>query len=120
MNNKSQPIGYATTIKTLLAIPRDMYNSVMTIENSPLKNLDPMAAHVVFQSLAFVWSGVFAAMLGSMMAFGISAVFHILLISGVVITAMTFREANNNAESINRLVKTGIKYNGRAADGEHV
>jgi len=120
MNYTNKPIGYATTIKTLLAIPGNMYNSVMTIENSPLKNLDPMAAHVVFQALAFVWSGVFAAMMGSVMAFGISAVFHILLISGVVITAMTFREANNNAESINRLVKTGIKYNGRAADGEHV
>jgi hypothetical protein len=120
MNYTNKPIGYATTITTLLAIPRDMYNSVMTIENSPLKQLDPIAAHVVFQALAFIWSGIFAAMVGSVMAFGISAVFHILFISGVVITAMTFREANDNAESINRLVKSGIKYNGRAADGEHV
>jgi hypothetical protein len=120
MNYTNKPIGYATTIKTLLSVPRDMYNSVMTIENSPLKKLDPMAAHVVFQSLAFIWSGIFAAMVGSVMAFGISAVFHILLISGVVITAMTFREANNNSESINKLVKSGIKYNGRSANGEHV
>ncbi len=120
MNNKSQPIGYVTTIKTLLAIPGDIYNSVMTIENSPLKNLDPMAAHVVFQALAFVWSAIFAAMMGSVMAFGISAVFHILLISGIVITAMTFREANKNPESINKLLSGGKKYNGRAADGEHI
>lgn len=120
MNYTNKPIGYVTTIKTLLAMPRDMYNSVMTIENSPLKKLDPIVAHMVFQALAFIWSGIFAVMLGSMMAFGISAVFHMLLISGAVITALVFREANNNPESINKLLKTGVKYNGRAADGEHL
>jgi len=120
MNYTNKPIGYASTIKTLSAIPRDMYNSVMTIENSPLKKLDPIVGHMVFQCLAFVWSGIFAAMLGSVLAFGISAAFHMLLISGIVITAMTFRQANENPESINRLIKTGIKYNGRSADGEHI
>jgi hypothetical protein len=59
-------------------------------------------------------------MLGSFVAFGISAVFHILLISGVAITAITFREANRNPTSINKLVTAGAKYNGRANNGEHV
>jgi hypothetical protein len=112
--------GIVNTVRYLFKEIKLACNSVMTIENSPLKNLDPMAAHVVFQSLAFVWSAIFASMLGSMMAFGISAVFHILLISGIVITAMTFREANKNPEAFNKLLSSGRKYNGRAADGEHV
>ena len=115
-----QPIGWATTIKSVTSIPREMWDSVMTIEKSPLRNLDPMVAHMVFQCLFFIWSGIFAAMVGSMVAFGISATFHILLISGVAITAMTFRQAENNPESINKLIKSGKKYNGRAADGEHL
>jgi len=120
MNRKVKPVGIVTTVKTVIAMPREMWDSVMTIENSLLKNLDPMAAHMVFQSLAFVWSGLFAAMLGSFVAFGISAVFHILLISGVAITAITFREANRNPTSVNKLVTAGAKYNGRANNGEHV
>jgi hypothetical protein len=120
MNTSPKPIGWATTIKTVLSIPREMWDSVMTIEKSPLRNLDPMVAHMIFQSLFFIWSGLFAVMIGSYIAFGISAVFHMVLISGVTITAMTFRQAENNPESINKLIKSGQKYNGRAADGEHV
>jgi len=120
MNTTPKPIGWVTTISTLAAIPKDMWDSVMTVEKSPLRNLDPMVAHMIFQSLFFIWSGLFAVMIGSYIAFGISAVFHMVLISGVTITAMTFRQAERNPESINRLIKSGQKYNGRAADGEHV
>lgn len=120
MNNEIKPIGWATTIKTVTSMPRDMWDSVMTVEKSPLRNLDPMVAHMVFQCLFFIWSGIFAAMVGSMVAFGLSATFHILLISGVTITAMTFRQAENNPESINKLIQSGKKYNGRSADGEHL
>jgi hypothetical protein len=111
--------GYATTIKTLFALPKEMWDTVMTVEKSPLRNLDPMAGHMIFQCLFFVWSGLFAVMLGSILAFGISAVFHMLLIGGITITAVTFRQAEKNPESINKIVKSGIKYNGRAAGGEH-
>lgn len=91
---------------------KSMYNSVMTIEHSPLKKFDPMVAHMIFQVLALVWSGVFAAMLGSYIAFGISAAFHIFLITGVLITALTFNRANNIGNS--------KIYSGRAAGGEHI
>lgn len=90
---------------------KSMYNSVMTIEHSPLKNFDPMVAHMMFQVLALVWSGVFAAMLGSYIAFGISAAFHIFLITGVLITVLMFREGNKRDRA--------VKYCGRAAGGEH-
>jgi hypothetical protein len=119
MNNSVKPIGMVTTISFLLSTPKNLWNSVMTIENSPLRKLDPIVAHMVFQSLAFVWSGIFAAMMGSIIAFGISAAFHILLISGIVITATVFDQSSKNPQSINRMVKNGVKYNGRAETGEH-
>jgi hypothetical protein len=120
MNTTPKPIGWATTIKTLVKLPRDMWNSVMTIEHSPLRNLDPMVAHMIFQCLFFIWSGLFAVMVGSYVVFGISAIAHMALITGITLTAVTFRQAEKNPESINKLLKSGQKYNGRAADGEHV
>lgn len=118
-NYQNKPIGWATTISTLATMPKDMWDSVMTVEKSPLRNLDPMVGHMIFQCLFFVWSGLFAVMIGSYVAFGLSATFHLLLISGVTITAMTFRQADKNPDSINKLIKGGRKYNGRASDGEH-
>ncbi len=119
MNNTPKPIGWATTISSLISIPREMWDSVMTVEKSPLRNLDPMVGHMIFQCLFFIWSGIFAVMVGSYLAFGISAAFHLLLISGVTITVVTFRQAENNPGSLNDLLKSGRKYTGRATGGEH-
>ncbi len=77
------------------------WNAVMTVEGSPLRNLDPSTAHMVFQMLAFMWSGIFAVMLGSAMAFGISAIFHVVFIAGIFITLMVFRTAENNPQAFN-------------------
>ena len=100
-----KPIGWATTIKEVLSIPRQMWNSVMTIEHSPLRNLDPMVAHMVFQCLFFIWSGLFAVMVGSYVVFGISAIVHMALITGVTLTAVVFRQSEKNPESVNKLFK---------------
>lgn len=116
MSNTPKPIGWATTLSSLATIPRELWNTVMTIENSPLAKLDPMVAHMVFQCLAFVWSGIFAAMLGSYLAFGVSAIFHLLLISGVTITAVTMNEANKRPQAFNSRFSG---YNGRGNGGEH-
>ena len=51
-----------------------------------------------------MWSGIFAVMIGSMSAFGISAVAHIVLISGIAITYVVFNEAEKNPESVNKTV----------------
>jgi len=112
MDNKFKPIGWASTVSTLISEVPLMWRSVMTIENSPLKNLDPRAAHMIFQCLAFIWSGIFAAMISSYQAFGISALFHVLFISGVFITVMTFRTAENH-KPLHR------NYSGRGPGGEH-
>ena len=102
---ESTPIGWATTIKTLVKLPREMWDSVMTIEKSPLRNLDPMVAHMIFQCLFFIWSGLFAVMVGSYVVFGISAIAHMALITGITLTAVTFRQAEKNPESVNKLFK---------------
>jgi hypothetical protein len=115
MNQTPKPIGWATTLITIRKDLGLMYSSVMTIENSPLRKLDPRVAHMVFQCLAFVWSGIFAAMLGSYIAFGISASIHVLFLAGVFITAMTMREADKRPQTFNRLGG----YNGRGNGGEH-
>ena len=96
-----KPIGWATTISELINIPREMWDRVMTVEKSPLRNLDPMVGHMIFQCLFFIWSGIFALMVGSYLAFGISAAFHLLLVSGVTITVVTFRQAEQNKKAFN-------------------
>jgi hypothetical protein len=118
MNQKPKPIGWATTISTMLSIPREMWDSVMTVEKSPLRNLDPMVAHMIFQCLFFIWSGLFAVMVGSYAVFGVSAAFHICLITGITLTATVFRQAENNPKIIDKFVKDNI-INSRGVGGEH-
>ena len=81
---------------------RDSWNGVMTIEHSPLRKLDPRVAHMLFSILGFMWSAIFGiAIVDSFTAFGISAVAHIVIISGIFITAMVFNEADKRPETFN-------------------
>ena len=88
----------------LWIILKDGWRGVMTIEHSPLKNLHPQVAHMLFLILAFMWSGIFAVLIGSITAFSISAVAHIVLISGTAITFLVFNQAEKNPESVNKTV----------------
>ena len=99
VSKQVRPIGWANTIFSL----KEAWDSIMTIEGSSLRKLDPRVAHMVFQMLAFMWSGIFAVMIGSTMAFGISAIFHVVLIAGVFVTTMTLNAAHNNPEKVNKL-----------------
>ena len=56
------------------------WKSVLTVEHSPLKKLHPQVAHMLFLILGFMWSGIFAAAVGSIQWFGLSAFIHILII----------------------------------------
>jgi hypothetical protein len=119
MNTKTKHVsGYATSIAFIFSSFADAYKSVMTIEHSPLKNFDPIVAHMMFQVLAFVWSGIFAMMLGSYFAFGISAALHVLFLSGVFITAIVFKEGELAAARRGTSYRM-IKYNSRMPGGEH-
>jgi hypothetical protein len=95
---------------------KSAWNSVMTIEHSPLRKLDPMVGHMVFQLLAYMWCAIFALYIGSISYFGISAAIHTILIAGIFITAATMREADKRPQRINSALSG---YNGRGNGGEH-
>tara|TARA_B100000941_G_scaffold287146_1_gene261828 strand:- start:718 stop:1062 length:345 start_codon:yes stop_codon:yes gene_type:complete len=67
----------------------------MDAEVNPLRHIpDLQVRHMIMQILAFMWSSVFAiAIADSIMAFGISAIVHVILVAAVVITVGTFKVA---------------------------
>ena len=114
MENKSTVV--PVSVQSYISLPKEMWNSVMTIENSPIRHiqkLDPMAAHAIFQILAYMWSAIFALYIGSIYAFGISGAFHSLIIGGIFITGMSYKEAEK------RSINPTDGYNGRMRGGEH-
>ncbi len=50
----------------------------------------------MMQVLAYMWSLVFAAWVGSAMVFGVSVVGHAILLIGIFFTAEVFRRARRN------------------------
>jgi len=104
--NKVRPIGWVNTLFHV----KEAWNGIMTIQHSPLRKLDPRVAHMIFQMLAFMWSGIFAVMISSYMAFGISAIFHVVFISGVFITSVVMNQADKNPETLNSAFKVKKGY----------
>ena len=107
MNKKVTPIGWG---KTILGM-KDAWNGIMTIKNSPLRNLPPQLGLMVFSILAIMWSGIFAALINNPYAFGISAGGHLLVIFGIFITAIVYDSAEKYSAPQN--------YNSRGVGGEH-
>ena len=88
------------------------YNAVMDADINPLKNIpDNGVRHLIMQVLAWMWCIIFSMYLGSIVAFGISAAIHALLIAGVFITAGVFETAKRRPQYFGGL--------GRGAGGEH-
>ena len=75
----------------------DCWNHIMDAQVNPLRNIpDLHVRHMIMQILAFMWSAVFAITIAdSIMAFGISAMAHVLLVAAVVITVGTFKIAEH-------------------------
>ena len=75
----------------------DCWNHIMDAEINPLRNIpDLNVRHMIMQVLAFMWSAVFSITIAdSIMAFGIRAIAHVLLIAAVVITVGTFKLAEH-------------------------
>ena len=92
---------------------KEGWKGIMTIENSPLRKLPPQVAMMTFLILAFMWSGIFAALISNPYAFGWSAAGHTLIIAGIFITKIVFDEAEKSAPF------SGSPYSGRAPGGEH-
>tara|TARA_B100000900_G_C20537824_1_gene699105 strand:- start:194 stop:556 length:363 start_codon:yes stop_codon:yes gene_type:complete len=77
----------------------DAWNVVMDHERNPLKNItDLQTRHVVMQVLAWMWCIIFSMSIGSITVFGVSAVAHALLISGIVATVGIFEAAKRKPE----------------------
>jgi len=90
----------------------NLYKLIMDSKHNPLRNIPDMnTRHMIMQVLAWMWCIIFSMYLGSIVAFGISAAIHALLISGVFITAGVFETAKRRPQYFGGL--------GRGAGGEH-
>ena len=77
---------------------------VMDTDSNPLMRIPKMQRFQMMQVLAYMWSFVFAAWVGSALVFGVSAVGHAILLIGVFFTAGVFRHARRNTSAV---VRTG-------------
>ena len=90
----------------------NLYKLIMDSKHNPVRNIPDMnTRHMIMQVLAWMWCIIFSMYLGSIVAFGISAVIHALLIAGVFITAGVFETAKRRPQYFGGL--------GRGAGGEH-
>ena len=72
----------------------DAWTSVMDDSRNPLSNIpDTNTRHLVMQLLAWMWCIIFAASVGSITVFGVSAIAHTLFLAGIAITVGTFETA---------------------------
>ena len=92
----------------------DCWNHIMDAEINPLRNIpDLNVRHMIMQVLAFMWSAVCSITIAdSIMAFGISAIAHVLLIAAVVITLGTFK-LSEHKPSVFEWRKDGYHSHGR-------
>ena len=89
-----------------------VWKMVMDWRYNPLSNIPDMnTRHMVMQVLAWMWCIIFSMWVGSVVAFGISAIAHALLIAGVFITAGVFETAKRKPQYFGGL--------GRGNGGEH-
>lgn len=95
----------------------DSWNGVMNSQVNPLKHIpDLNTRHMVLQVLAWMWCIVFAFYLGSIVAFGVSAVAHAIVLAAIVITVGTFETARTNPGFFNPRDNV---INSRGIGGEH-
>lgn len=89
-----------------------VWHPLMDHRLNPLRNIPDLSTrHLVMQILAWMWCIIFSTYLGSIVAFGVSAILHALLLAGVAITIGTFEVAKRRPKYMGVL--------GRSKDGEH-
>ena len=90
----------------------NIWKMVMDWRYNPLSNIPDMnTRHMVMQVLAWMWCIIFSMWVGSVVAFGISAIAHALLIAGIFITAGVCETAKRRPQYFGGL--------GRGNGGEH-
>ena len=89
-----------------------IYNLIMDSTKNPLSNIpDINTRHMIMQVLAWMWCIIFSISVGSIVAFGISAIVHTLLLAGIFITVGVFQTAKRRPQYFGGL--------GRGNGGEH-
>ena len=84
----------------------------MDSAKNPLSNIpDINTRHMIMQVLAWMWCIIFSMYLGSIVAFGISAIIHTLLLAGIFVTVGVFETAKRRPQYFGVL--------GRGKGGEH-
>ena len=72
----------------------DSWNSVMDMDKNPLRHIpDLQTRHMVLQILAWIWATTFSLWVGSIYAFGVSTIAHLVIIAAIVVTVGTFETA---------------------------
>ena len=72
----------------------DSWNGVMDMEKNPLRHIpDLQTRHMVLQILAWMWATTFSLWVGSVYAFGVSTIAHLVIIAAIVVTVGTFETA---------------------------
>ena len=72
----------------------DSWNSVMDMDRNPLRHIpDLQTRHMVLQILAWMWATTFSLWVGSIYAFGVSTIAHLVIIAAIVVTVGTFETA---------------------------
>ena len=90
----------------------NLYKLIMDSKHNPLRNIPDMnTRHMIMQVLAWMWCIIFSMYLGSIVAFGISAAIHAVVIAGVFITVSVFETAKRRPQYFGGL--------GRGNGGEH-
>ena len=90
----------------------NIWKLVMDWRYNPLSYIPDMnTRHMVMQVLAWMWCIIFSMWLGSVVAFGISAIAHAIFIAGIFVTAGVFETAKRKPQYFGGL--------GRGNGGEH-
>ena len=71
------------------------YSLVMNADKNAFSSLPNTTKFQLMTVLAYMWSVVFSLGVGSIMIFGTSVVFHMLILCGTFFTADLFRKARD-------------------------
>ena len=73
---------------------------VMDPASNPLMQIPKMQRFQMMQVLAWMWSLVFTAWVGSALVFGVSVLGHAILLIGIFFTAAVFRRARRSTRAV--------------------
>ena len=72
---------------------RQIYNLIMNDDKNPLWRLPPAQRYQAMALLSVMWTTAFCVGIGSWAYYGEIMVFHIAVLTGASMTALTFRQA---------------------------